>query len=338
MDGFGTNSGVIVLAATNRADILDKALMRAGRFDRQIHVDLPELKEREEIFKVHIKELKVAEDFDVEFMAKHTPGFSGADIANVCNEAALTAARRDKKAVDRQDFLDAVDRIVGGLERKAAIITPAEKRSIAHHEAGHATVSWLLPYANPLFKVTLIPRGQALGAAWYLPEERKLWTKSQMIDEMCSLIGGRVAEEIVNGEPSTGAQNDLERLTQMAYGMVKDYGMTETVGALSFYDSTGARGYDLTKPYSEKTAELIDQEVKKLVSMIHDRTLKILTDNKEGFLQMAALLLEKEVIFADDVERILGPKAKPASDDLTPEDTADDASEPKSDESEKPVA
>lgn len=338
MDGFGTNSGVIVLAATNRADILDKALMRAGRFDRQIHVDLPELKEREEIFKVHIKELKVAEDFDVEFMAKHTPGFSGADIANVCNEAALTAARRDKKAVDRQDFLDAVDRIVGGLERKAAIITPAEKRSIAHHEAGHATVSWLLPYANPLFKVTLIPRGQALGAAWYLPEERKLWTKSQMIDEMCSLIGGRVAEEIVNGEPSTGAQNDLERLTQMAYGMVKDYGMTETVGALSFYDSTGARGYDLTKPYSEKTAELIDQEVKKLVSMIHDRTLKILTDNKEGFLQMAALLLEKEVIFADDVESILGPKSKPASDDLTPEDTADDASEPKSTESEKPVA
>lgn len=338
MDGFGTNSGVIVLAATNRADILDKALMRAGRFDRQIHVDLPELKEREEIFKVHIKELKVAEDFDVEFMAKHTPGFSGADIANVCNEAALTAARRDKKAVDKQDFMDAVDRIVGGLERKAAIITPAEKRSIAHHEAGHATVSWLLPYANPLFKVTLIPRGQALGAAWYLPEERKLWTKSQMIDEMCSLIGGRVAEEIVNGEPSTGAQNDLERLTQMAYGMVKDYGMTETVGALSFYDSTGARGYDLTKPYSEKTAELIDQEVKKLVSMIHDRTLKILTENKEGFLQMAALLLEKEVIFADDVERILGPKAKPASDDLTPEDTADDASEPKSTESEKPVA
>ena len=338
MDGFGTNSGVIVLAATNRADILDKALMRAGRFDRQIHVDLPELKEREEIFKVHIKNLKVAENFDVEFMAKHTPGFSGADIANVCNEAALTAARRDKKAVDRQDFLDAVDRIVGGLERKAAIITPAEKRSIAHHEAGHATVSWLLPYANPLFKVTLIPRGQALGAAWYLPEERKLWTKSQMIDEMCSLIGGRVAEEIVNGEPSTGAQNDLERLTQMAYGMVKDYGMTETVGALSFYDSTGARGYDLTKPYSEKTAELIDQEVKKLVSMIHDRTLKILTDNKEGFLQMAALLLEKEVIFADDVERILGPKSKPASDDLTPEDTADDASEPKSTESGKPVA
>ena len=334
MDGFGTNSGVIVLAATNRADILDKALMRAGRFDRQIHVDLPELKEREEIFKVHIKELKVAEDFDVEFMAKHTPGFSGADIANVCNEAALTAARRDKKAVDKQDFLDAVDRIVGGLERKAAIITPAEKRSIAHHEAGHATVSWLLPYANPLFKVTLIPRGQALGAAWYLPEERKLWTKSQMIDEMCSLIGGRVAEEIVNGEPSTGAQNDLERLTQMAYGMVKDYGMTETVGALSFYDSTGARGYDLTKPYSEKTAELIDQEVKKLVSMIHDRTLKILTDNKEGFLQMAALLLEKEVIFAEDVEAILGPKVKPEEPEIQ---EAEAVAEPAAEESAAPA-
>ena len=327
MDGFDTNSGVIVLAATNRADILDKALMRAGRFDRQIHVDLPELKERVEIFNVHIKGLKIAGDFDVEFMAKHTPGFSGADIANVCNEAALTAARRNKKEIDRQDFLDAVDRIIGGLERKAAIITPAEKKSIAHHEAGHAAVSWLLPYANPLFKVTLIPRGQALGAAWYLPEERKLWTKSQMIDEMCSLIGGRVAEEIVNGEPSTGAQNDLERLTQMAYGMVKYYGMSEAVGALSFYDSTGARGYDLTKPFSEKTAEVIDAEVKNIVSMIHDRTLKILTDHKEGFLKMAALLLEKEVIFADDVEKILGPKVKPESDDLTPEDTADEPSD-----------
>lgn len=327
MDGFDTNSGVIVLAATNRADILDKALMRAGRFDRQIHVDLPELKERVEIFNVHIKGLKIAGDFDVEFMAKHTPGFSGADIANVCNEAALTAARRDKKEIDRQDFLDAVDRIIGGLERKAAIITPAEKKSIAHHEAGHAAVSWLLPYANPLFKVTLIPRGQALGAAWYLPEERKLWTKSQMIDEMCSLIGGRVAEEIVNGEPSTGAQNDLERLTQMAYGMVKYYGMSEAVGALSFYDSTGARGYDLTKPFSEKTAEVIDAEVKNIVSMIHDRTLKILTDNREGFLKMAALLLEKEVIFADDVEKILGPKVKPEADELTPEDTADEPSD-----------
>ena len=312
MDGFDTNSGVIVLAATNRADILDKALLRAGRFDRQIHVELPELKEREEIFKVHIKNLKLSTDFDVDFMAKHTPGFSGADIANVCNEAALTAARKNKTAIDKQDFLDAVDRIVGGLERKSSIITSSEKKSIAHHEAGHAAVSWLLPYANPLFKVTLIPRGQALGAAWYLPEERKLWTKSQMVDEMCALIGGRVAEEIVNGEPSTGAQNDLERLTQMAYGMVKYYGMSDNVGALSFYDSTGARGYDLTKPYSEHTAEMIDDEVRKIVKMIHDRTYKILSDHKEGFLQMAALLLEKEVIFAEDVEKILGPKAKPA--------------------------
>ena len=312
MDGFGTNSGVIVLAATNRADILDKALLRAGRFDRQIHVELPELKEREEIFKVHIKNLKLSTDFDVDFMAKHTPGFSGADIANVCNEAALTAARKNKPAIDKQDFLDAVDRIVGGLERKSSIITNTEKKSIAHHEAGHAAVSWLLPYANPLFKVTLIPRGQALGAAWYLPEERKLWTKSQMVDEMCALIGGRVAEEIVNGEPSTGAQNDLEKLTQMAYSMVKYYGMSDNVGALSFYDSTGARGYDLTKPYSEHTAEIIDDEVRKIVKMIHDRTYKILSDHKEGFLQMAALLLEKEVIFAEDVEKILGPKAKPA--------------------------
>lgn len=312
MDGFDTNSGVIVLAATNRADILDKALLRAGRFDRQIHVELPELKEREEIFKVHIKNLKLSTDFDVDFMAKHTPGFSGADIANVCNEAALTAARKNKPAIDKQDFLDAVDRIVGGLERKSSIITSSEKKSIAHHEAGHAAVSWLLPYANPLFKVTLIPRGQALGAAWYLPEERKLWTKSQMVDEMCALIGGRVAEEIVNGEPSTGAQNDLERLTQMAYGMVKYYGMSDNVGALSFYDSTGARGYDLTKPYSEHTAEMIDDEVRKIVKMIHDRTYKILSDHKDGFLQMAALLLEKEVIFAEDVEKILGPKAKPA--------------------------
>ena len=321
MDGFGTNSGVIVLAATNRADILDKALLRAGRFDRQIHVELPELKEREEIFKVHIKDLKLSTDFDVDFMAKHTPGFSGADIANVCNEAALTAARKNKPAIDKQDFLDAVDRIVGGLERKSSIITNTEKKSIAHHEAGHAAVSWLLPYANPLFKVTLIPRGQALGAAWYLPEERKLWTKSQMVDEMCALIGGRVAEEIVNGEPSTGAQNDLEKLTQMAYGMVKYYGMSDNVGALSYYDSTGARGYDLTKPYSEHTAEMIDDEVRKIVKMIHDRTYKILSDHKEGFLQMAALLLEKEVIFAEDVEKILGPKAKPADEIETENET-----------------
>ena len=309
MDGFGSNSGVIILAATNRADILDKALMRAGRFDRQIHVELPDLKEREEIFKVHLRGLKLAADFDLEFLAKHTPGFSGADIANVCNEAALTAARHDKSAIDKQDFLDAVDRIVGGLERKSKIITPEEKRSIAHHEAGHATVSWLLPNANPLFKVTIVPRGQALGAAWYLPEERQLVTKEQMLDEMCSLIAGRVAEEIVNGQPSTGALNDLERLTKMAYGMVTYYGMSDKVGHMSFYDSTGARGYELTRPYSEKTAELIDKEVKDLIKDIHERTRKILKDNNEGFLQLAALLLEKEVIFADDLERIFGPRA-----------------------------
>ena len=309
MDGFGSNSGVIILAATNRADILDKALMRAGRFDRQIHVELPDLKEREDIFKVHLRDLKLADDFDISFLAKHTPGFSGADIANVCNEAALTAARKDKQAIDKQDFLDAVDRIIGGLERKSKIITDKEKKSIAHHEAGHATVSWLLPNANPLFKVTIVPRGQALGAAWYLPEERQLVTREQMIDEMCSLIAGRVAEEIVNGQPSTGALNDLERLTKMAYGMVTYYGMSDKVGNLSFYDSTGGRAYDLTKPYSEKTAELIDKEVKELVAMIHDRTRKILKDNNEGFMKLAALLLEKEVIFADDLEEIFGPRA-----------------------------
>ena len=321
MDGFGSNSGVIILAATNRADILDKALMRAGRFDRQIHVDLPDLKEREEIFTVHLRGLKLAEDFDLEFLAKHTPGFSGADIANVCNEAALTAARKNKQAIDKQDFLDAVDRIVGGLERKSKIITPQEKKSIAHHEAGHATVSWLLPNANPLFKVTIVPRGQALGAAWYLPEERQLVTREQMLDEMCSLIGGRVAEEIVNGQPSTGALNDLERLTKMAYSMVMYYGMSDKVGTLSFYDSTGARGYDLTKPYSEKTAELIDKEVKELVEMIHDRTESILKENFDGFTKLAELLLEKEVIFADDLERIFGPRAGAKTEDVQADET-----------------
>ena len=311
MDGFDTNSGVIILAATNRADILDKALLRAGRFDRQIHVDLPELKEREEIFKVHTRNLKTAQDFDLGFMAQHTPGFSGADIANVCNEAALTAARKDKKEIDRQDFLDAVDRIVGGLERKGSIMTPAEKKTTAYHEAGHATVGWLLPYSDPVFKVSLIPRGDALGLTWYLPDERKILSKSYLMDKMCALIGGRVAEEIINGEPATGALNDLERLTRMAYNMVQYYGMSEKVGEISFYDSTGSRGYDLSKPYSEKTAELMDQEVKDLVNEIHDRTLRILTEHKEGFVQMARLLLEKEVIFAEDIERILGPKVKP---------------------------
>jgi cell division protease FtsH len=328
MDGFGSNSGVIILAATNRADILDKALMRAGRFDRQIHVELPDLKERQEILQVHLRGLKLADDFDLEFLAKHTPGFSGADLANVCNEAALTAARRDKSAIEKQDFLDAVDRIIGGLERKTKIITPEEKKSIAHHEAGHAAVSWLLPNANPLFKVTIVPRGQALGAAWYLPEERQLVTREQMMDEMCSLVGGRVAEEIVNGQPSTGALNDLERLTKMAYGMVTYYGMSEKIGTLSFYDSSGSRGYDLTKPYSEKTAELIDKEVKELVDMIHDRTEKILRENFDGFSQLAELLLEKEVIFADDLERIFGPRAGAKPGEVIPKDPEEAAEEP----------
>ena len=310
MDGFGSNSGVIVLAATNRADILDKALMRAGRFDRQIHVELPELKEREEIFQVHIKGLKVAPDFNLDFMAKHTPGFSGADIANVCNEAALTAARKGKAEIETQDFLDAVDRIIGGIEKKSSIITPFERKSIAYHEAGHAVTSWLLPHANPLFKVTLIPRGNALGAAWYLPEEHKLQTKSQMMDQMCSLIGGRVAEEIINGEPSTGALNDLERLSAMAYSMVQYYGMSDEVGNLSFYDSTGSRGYELTKPYSEKTAETMDKAVAKLVKEIHDKTYSILKEHEQQWRAVAELLLEKEVIFANDVEKILGPKVK----------------------------
>ena len=328
MDGFGSNSGVIILAATNRADILDKALMRAGRFDRQIHVELPDLKERQEILQVHLRGLKLADDFDLEFLAKHTPGFSGADLANVCNEAALTAARKDKASIEKQDFLDAVDRIIGGLERKSKIITPTEKKSIAHHEAGHATVSWLLPNANPLFKVTIVPRGQALGAAWYLPEERQLVTREQMMDEMCSLLGGRVAEEIISGQPSTGALNDLERLTKMAYGMVTYYGMSDKIGTLSFYDSTGARGYDLTKPYSEKTAELIDKEVKDLVDMIHDRTEKILRENFDGFTQLAELLLEKEVIFADDLERIFGPRAGAKPGEEIPKDPEELASEP----------
>ena len=316
MDGFGTNSGVIVLAATNRADILDQALMRAGRFDRQIHVELPELKEREEIFKVHLRDIKLGDDFNVEFMAKHTPGFSGADIANVCNEAALTAARRNHEKVMQQDFLDAVDRIIGGLERKSnTIMTPAEKRTTAYHEAGHALVGWLLPYADPVFKVSIIPRDKALGLTWSLPEERKNWSRSVMMDQMCMLIGGRVAEETINGEPSSGALNDLERMTRMAYSMVQYLGMSSKVGTLSFYDSTGASGYNLVKPYSEKTAELMDQEVKTIVDDVHKRTQKLIEDHKEQFMQLGALLLDKEVIFAEDIERILGPKVKPAADD-----------------------
>lgn len=320
MDGFGSNSGVIVLAATNRADILDKALMRAGRFDRQIHVDLPELKEREEIFKVHIRDLKISKDFDVSYMAKHTAGFSGADIANVCNEAALGAARKNKSEIDLQDFLDAVDRIVGGIVKKGYLLSDSEKKTIAHHEAGHAVVSWLLPHANQLFKVTLIPRGNALGAAWYLPDEHKIERKSQMIDEMCSLIGGRVAEEILNGEPSTGAQNDLERLTKTAYSMIQNYGMSEVFGNFSFYDSTGSRAYDFTRPYSEKTAELLDAEVSKLVKEVHDKTYKILKDHEQEWREVANELLTKEVIFADDVQAILGPKVKDAQDELKEQD------------------
>lgn len=320
MDGFGSNSGVIVLAATNRADILDKALMRAGRFDRQIHVDLPELKEREEIFKVHIRDLKISKDFDVSYMAKHTAGFSGADIANVCNEAALGAARKNKSEIDLQDFLDAVDRIVGGIVKKGYLLSDSEKKTIAHHEAGHAVVSWLLPHANQVFKVTLVPRGNALGAAWYLPDEHKIERKSQMIDEMCSLIGGRVAEEILNGEPSTGAQNDLERLTKTAYSMIQNYGMSEVFGNFSFYDSTGSRAYDFTRPYSEKTAELLDAEVSKLVKEVHDKTYKILKDHEQEWREIANELLTKEVIFADDVQAILGPKVKDAQDELKEQD------------------
>ena len=325
MDGFGTNSGVIILAATNRADILDKALMRAGRFDRQIHVDLPELKERKEILEVHLRKLKLSADFDVDYIAKHTPGFSGADLANICNEAALTAARRNKSEIDKQDFLDAIDRVVGGLERKATMMTEEEKRTTAYHEAGHAVVSWLLPNANPVFKVTIVPRGQSLGATWYLPDERYVTTKEQMIDEMCATIGGRVADEIHTGQPCTGALSDLEKLTKLAYAMVTYYGMSENVGNISFYDSTGSRAYDMTKPYSEKTAELIDKEVKDLVDMIHERTRKILTENFEGFSQLAELLLEKEVIFAEDLERIFGPRAGAPRKEEVKEETVETA-------------
>ncbi len=308
MDGFGSNSGVIVLAATNRADVLDSALMRAGRFDRQIHVDLPELKERLAIFKVHLRKIKLTPGFDIDFLAKQTPGFSGADIANVCNEAALIAARHNKKFVEKQDFLDAIDRIVGGLERKSKIISAEEKRTIAHHEAGHATVSWILPHANPLLKVTIIPRGQALGAAWYLPEERQLTTREQIMDEMAATIGGRVAEELVNGEISTGALNDLEKLTRQAYAMVTYFGMSEKIGNVSYYDSTGRSEMSLSKPYSEKTAEDIDGEVKRLIDEAHETAKKVLLEHRDAFEQLAQLLLEREVIFSEDVERILGPR------------------------------
>ena len=308
MDGFGTNAGVIILAATNRVDILDKALLRAGRFDRQINVELPELKERAEIFDVHLKNLKLDPKLDRSFLAKQTPGFSGADIANVCNEAALIAARNNKKQVEKEDFLSAIDRIVGGLERRSKIITPTEKRTIAYHEAGHATVSWVLEHANPLIKVTIIPRGKALGAAWYLPEERQITTKEQMLDEMASILGGRASEEMNFGKVSTGALNDLERVTKQAYAMVAYYGMSEQLGNLSFYDSTGQSDMALTKPYSERTAQDIDSEVKAIVDGAYQRALETLQTHRDGLTQLAELLLEREVIFAEDLEKIFGKR------------------------------
>ena len=320
MDGFGTNSGVIILAATNRADILDRALMRAGRFDRQIHVELPELEERKAVFKVHLKSVKTDASVDIDFLAKQTPGFSGADIANVCNEAALIAARKDKAAVQKQDFLDAIDRIVGGLERRSKIISKEEKRVIAYHEAGHAAVSWMSRYANPLVKVTIVPRGKSLGAAWYLPEERQITTVEQMRDEMMATLGGRAAEEVVFGRISTGALNDLEKVTQQAYAMVAYYGMDPDVGPLSYYDSTGQQEYMFGKPYSEKTAETIDRRVRGMVEEAYAEAKRILTENKDKLDRLAQVLIDKEVMFRDDVEVIFG---KRPFEDVTPEAEAD---------------
>ena len=305
MDGFGTNSGIITLAATNRADMLDSALMRAGRFDRQIHVDLPDLNERKEIFYVHLKPLKLEQGLDIDFLARQTPGFSGADIANVCNEAALIAARHNREAVGKQDFLDAVDRIIGGLEKKTKVMTEQEKRSIAIHEAGHATISWFTEFANPLVKVSIVPRGRALGAAWYLPEERVLQTKEAMLDEMCSLLGGRAAEELFIGHISTGAMNDLERTTKQAYGMVAYAGMSDKLPNLCYYNQ---QEYSFQKPYSETTAKIMDDEVLKMVNEQYERAKQILTAHKEGHAQLAQLLVEREVIFADDVEKIFGKR------------------------------
>ena len=305
MDGFGTNSGVIILAATNRADILDKALLRAGRFDRQIHVDLPDLNERKEVFGVHIRPLKLDETVDIDLLARQTPGFSGADIANVCNEAALIAARHNKPSVSKDDFMAAIDRIVGGLEKKTKVMTAAEKRSIALHEAGHATISWFLEYANPLIKVTIVPRGRALGAAWYLPEERQITTKEQMLDEMCATLGGRAAEELFIKQISTGAMNDLERVTKQAYGMIAYAGMSDKLPNLCYYNNDE---YSFNKPYSEHTAELIDNEVKQMIAEQYERAKKILTEHKEGHNRLAELLIEKEVIFAEDVEAIFGKR------------------------------
>ena len=308
MDGFGTNSGVIVLAATNRADILDKALMRAGRFDRQIYVELPDLIGRKEIFEVHMRNLKLGPDVDRDFLAKQTPGFSGADIANVCNEAALMAARKGKDHIEKQDFMDAIDRIIGGLEKKNKIITADEKKVIAFHEAGHATTSWLLQYAHPLVKVTIVPRGKSLGAAWYLPEERQITTKEQLYHEMVATMGGRAAEQVIFGQISTGALSDLEKVTKQAFAMVTYYGLDDVIGNLSYYDSTGQQEYSLTKPYSEKTAEIIDKEVSKLAEQAYQEALTILSNNKEGLTQLANKLIEKEVIFGEDLELIFGKR------------------------------
>ncbi|MBQ9603414.1 MAG: ATP-dependent zinc metalloprotease FtsH [Paludibacteraceae bacterium] len=308
MDGFGTNSGVIILAATNRADVLDSALMRAGRFDRQIHVELPDLQERKEVFEVHLRPLKLDETVDIDFLSKQTPGFSGADIANVCNEAALIAARGGRKKVGKQDFMDAVDRIVGGLERKNKIMTEEEKKSIAFHEAGHATISWMLRWANPLVKVTIVPRGMALGAAWYLPEERQLTNEEHILDELCSLLGGRAAEQLFLEQTSTGALNDLERATKQAYAMVAYYGMSDKLKDVSFYDSTGRYDYGFVKPYSEDTAKTIDEETQRIIADQMTRAKQILTEHAEGHHQIAQLLIDREVITAEDVERILGPR------------------------------
>jgi len=308
MDGFDTNAGVIILAATNRADILDPALLRAGRFDRQIHVEMPELSERREIFKVHMRDLKLSPNVDVNFLAKQTPGFSGADIANICNEAALIAARKNKTTIEKQDFLDAVDRIIGGLERRSKVITPSEKKRIAYHEAGHATVSWFSEHAHPLVKVTIVPRGRALGAAWYLPEERQLNTTEQMLDEMCAALGGRASEEIVFGSISSGALNDLEKVNKQAYAMVAYYGMSEKLKNISYFDSTGQNEYSFSKPYSDTTAEIIDQEAKKMVDEQYTRALSILTEKRDGLNKLAEKLLEKEVIFTDDLVAIFGER------------------------------
>lgn len=308
MDGFGTNSGVIVIAATNRADILDKALMRAGRFDRQIYVELPDLIGRKEIFQVHMRNLKLSDDVDKEFLAKQTPGFSGADIANVCNEAALIAARRNKEAIEKQDFLDAIDRIIGGLEKKNKVITDTEKKVIAFHEAGHATTSWLLEFAHPLVKVTIVPRGKALGAAWYLPNERHITTKEQMYHEMIATLGGRAAEQLIFGHISTGALSDLEKVTKQATAMVAYYGLDERIGNKSYYDSTGQQDYALTKPFSEKTAEIIDEQVGKLIESAYQEALRILGENIDGLTQLANKLIDKEVVFGDDLETIFGKR------------------------------